>query len=177
LRPRVNGQNIRYNIREQQNDMNKAGTTDKINLSRGDQCHECKGYGHTMTECATFLKKQKKSFNGSWLDEGGLDRNTDNIFTKQVTAMTGRISSDTETRKEESTYDELVVLYNSLSVRSTDIFQELEEQKKINGQLLAERGNHLANISELNNEVRLLNSQLENFKSNGQLALISWMIS
>jgi hypothetical protein len=65
LRPRVNGQNIRYNIRKQQDDMNKAGTTDKINLSRGDQCHECKGYGHTMTECATFLKKQKKSFNGT----------------------------------------------------------------------------------------------------------------
>jgi hypothetical protein len=62
---RGNGQNIRYNIRKRQEDMNKAETTDKINDSRRDQCHECKGYGHIMTECATFFKKQKKSLNGT----------------------------------------------------------------------------------------------------------------
>lgn len=40
----------------------------------------------------------------------------------------------------------------------------LEEQKKINSQLLAERSNHLAKISELNDEVRLLNSQFDHIK-------------
>jgi len=40
----------------------------------------------------------------------------------------------------------------------------LEEQKKINSQLLAERSNHLAKIYELNDEVRLLSSQFEHTK-------------
>jgi len=40
----------------------------------------------------------------------------------------------------------------------------LEEQKKINSQLLGERSNHLAKISELNDEVRLRNSQFEHIK-------------
>jgi len=39
-----------------------------------------------------------------------------------------------------------------------------DEQTKINSQLLAERSNHLAKISKLNDEVKLLNSKFEHTK-------------
>jgi len=44
------------------------------------------------------------------------------------------------------------------------ICKMLEEQKKINSKLLTERSSHLTKISELNDEVTLLNSQLEHVK-------------
>jgi len=49
----------------------------------------------------------------------------------------------------------------------------LEEQEKVNSQLLAERSNHLANISELNDEVRLLKFQLENIKKQVKMMITS----
>jgi len=42
--------------------------------------------------------------------------------------------------------------------------QDAKRTEKINSQLLAGRSNHLAKISELNDEVRLLNSQFEHTK-------------
>jgi len=78
--------------------------------------------------------------------------------------MTGRVSSDTKSCDEKLVYDELVASYKGLYARSVEICQMLEEQKKVNSQLLVERSNHLANISKLNDEVRLLKSQLENIK-------------
>jgi hypothetical protein len=79
--------------------------------------------------------------------------------------MTGRVTFDTESCGEELAYDELVDSYKVLYVRSAEICRKLEEQKKVNSQLLAERSIHLANISELNDEVRLLNSQLEKLRN------------
>ncbi|KEH32869.1 envelope-like protein, putative [Medicago truncatula] len=161
-RPRSNDQNIKYNFGEQPDDMNKEGTEDKKNHSKGIQCHECEGYGHIMTECTTFLKKQKKSLTVLCSNEDASERNFENNFTKQINAMTGRVSSDIESCDEELVYDELVASYKGLYAKSAEICQMLEEQKKENSQLLSERSNHLASISELNDEVRLLKSQLEN---------------
>ena len=45
----------------------------------------------------------------------------------------------------------------------------LGEQKKINSQLFTERSNHLAKISELNDEVILLNSQLDQIKKQTEI--------
>ena len=68
-RPISNGQNTIYNISEQQDNVNNTGIDDKRNKSKVVQCHECDGYGHVRTECATFLKKQKKSLSTSWFNE------------------------------------------------------------------------------------------------------------
>jgi len=163
-RPIANGQNTRYNISEQQHNVYNIETDDKENQSKGVQCHECEGYGHIRTECATFLKKRKKSLFVSWFNEDVPERSDDNDFTNQVNAMTGRVSSDTKSCDEELDYDELVASYKGLYVKSAEICKMLEEQKKINSQILAERSNHLAKISELNDEVRLLNSQFEHIK-------------
>lgn len=78
--------------------------------------------------------------------------------------MTGRVSFETESYDEELVYDELVASYKGLYAKSAEICQMLEKQKKENSQLLVERSNHLASISELNDQIRLLKSQLENIK-------------
>ena len=58
-RSRSNGQNIRPNIDGQPNKEKMARSNDKNSQYKGVQCHECEGYGHIRTECATFLKKTK----------------------------------------------------------------------------------------------------------------------
>ena len=69
MRPRPNGQNIRFNTDLQTNNMHNDRPDEKRNQYKGVQCHECEGYGHIRTECATFLKKQKKSLTVSWSDD------------------------------------------------------------------------------------------------------------
>jgi len=105
------------------------------------------------------LLKEKTKLYKKWLE-----RNDESNFTKQENAMTGRVSSDTESCDEELDYDELAASYKGLYARSAEICKMLEEHKKINSQLLAKRSNHLAKIFELNDEVRLLNSQFEHTK-------------
>ena len=97
-------------------------------------------------------------------DKDVLERDDESESTKQVTAMTGRVFSDIESCDEELAYDELAASYKGLYARSAEISKMLVEQKKINSQLLVERSNHLAKNSELNDEIRLLNSQLEHVK-------------
>jgi len=60
-KPISSGQNILYNINEQLDNVSNPATDDERNQPKGVQCHECEGFGHIKTECATFLKKQKKS--------------------------------------------------------------------------------------------------------------------
>jgi len=56
-----NGQNIRSSIDNPPN-KEKMSRTDEKNIQyKGVQCHEYEGYSHIRTECATFLKRQKKS--------------------------------------------------------------------------------------------------------------------
>jgi len=45
-----------------------ARSDEKNSQYKGVQCPECEGYGYIRTECATFLKKQKKSLVVSWSD-------------------------------------------------------------------------------------------------------------
>jgi len=54
-------QNIRSNIDSQPSKENMTKTDEKSTQYKGVQCHECEGYGHIRTECATFLKRKKKS--------------------------------------------------------------------------------------------------------------------
>jgi len=142
-RSKSNGQNIRYNIRKQQVDVNNVETNEKRNQFKGIQCHECDGYGHIRTECANFLKKQKKSLAVSWsdgddLEEGNIEQG------KHVVALTGRVTFDTESCDEKLTYDKLATSYEDLYVRSSEVCNLLEEQKKINSQLITEKNYQLA---------------------------------
>ncbi|KAK2388682.1 gag-protease polyprotein [Trifolium repens] len=68
-RPRRNVQHIQPDISKQGNTSAKTKAYDKTNQSKGVQCHECEGYGHNRSECATYLKKQKKGLSVYWSDE------------------------------------------------------------------------------------------------------------
>jgi hypothetical protein len=92
---------------------------------KGVQCHECEGYGHIRTECATFLKKQKKSLVVPWSDEDDSDDDVKDEFANHVSALAGRIMSDTESCEEEMSYDELVISYYDLMAKNTELTQKV----------------------------------------------------
>jgi len=135
------------------------------------QCYECKRFGHTRTECATFQKNQKKSLTDMWPDENISDKDSEHEPSKRVAALTGRVFSDTDSCDEELAYADLAASYKDLYFRSAEICKQLGEQKKIHSQLLTERSNHLTKILELSNDVSLLNSQLYQIKKQTEIVL------
>ena len=120
-RPMSNVQNIRSNIDNQPGNMKNARTGEKINQSKGVQCHECEAYGHIRTECATFLKRQMKSLVVSWSDEDDSKGKAESESTKHVIVLTGRVMSDIDSCDEVLPYEELAASYNELIARSTDM--------------------------------------------------------
>jgi len=87
-KPRPNGQNIRFNNDQQTGNKENVRPDEKNNQYKGVQCHECEGYGHIRTECATFLKKQKNSLILSWSEDDESERDMENESTKYVAALT-----------------------------------------------------------------------------------------
>jgi len=83
---------------------------------------------------------------------------------KHVIALNDRVMYDTESCDEEQTYKELDASYKELYAKNAKICQLLEKQNKTTSQLQAERSDHLAKTSELNDEVTQLNFQLEHVK-------------
>jgi len=66
--------NIRFDISKSANNFRRTKTDDKVGQSKGVQCHECEGFGHTRNECGTFLKRQKRSMTATWLKKKNLKR-------------------------------------------------------------------------------------------------------
>jgi hypothetical protein len=163
-RPRQNARNIQFDIGKQGNTSKKTRTGEKTSQGKGVQCHECEGFGHIRSECATYLKKQRKSLNVSWSDEEDSECEMDNETTKQVNAMTNRCLSDTDSSDEDATYQELVTTYKELLTRSEEVCKISEKQKKTIALLQAEKSKLLSTISDLNEEVVLLDSKLEHLK-------------
>jgi len=95
---------------------------------KGVQCHECEGYGHIRTDCATFLKRQKKSLAVSWSDGDDSDDEVENESGKHASAFAGWVMSDAESYEEELSYEELAISYHELMVRNVDLDQMLEKQ-------------------------------------------------
>ena len=96
----------------------------------------------------------------SWSDDEEADGDGESDTDKCVTTMTMRIESESESGDDVLYYQKLTVPYQD--VNNMDTFKLLEEQEEIIKHLQEERTGHLAKISELNKEVMLLNSQLEN---------------
>ncbi|CAJ2661894.1 unnamed protein product [Trifolium pratense] len=105
------GRNTYRNFRKPMSD-------EKTALNKSVQCHECEGYGHIRTECATFLKKQKMGLTVSWSDE---DSEGEADTAKFIHALTGVCTSDTESCDEELTFDELAESYKELCRRSEEV--------------------------------------------------------
>jgi len=100
--------------------------------------------------------------NVSWSDGEEADRDGESDNAKLFTTMTGRIDYESESGDEVLYHEKLTIPYNYQDVNNMDTFKLLEGQEKIINHLQEERIGHLAKISELNKEVMLLNSQLEN---------------
>jgi len=162
MRSKGNGQNIRFNTDKQQRNARNDRTDEKNGQYKGVQCHECECYGHIKTECATFLKKQKKGMTVSWSDDEEADGDGESDTTKRVTAMTGKIESESESGEEDLYYEKVIVPYYYQDVNDMDTSKLLIEQEEVINHLQEERIGHRAKISKLNKEVMLLNSQFEN---------------
>ena len=159
-RSRGNGRNIRWNTDRQQGNQRYDRNEEKNSRYKGVQCNECEGYGHVRTECVTFLKKQKKGMIVSWSDDEGTDGDVDSDAAKRVSAMTGRVESGSE--NEDSDYEKVTVSYGYQDIHDESTSRHVMEQEEIINHLQEERIGHLTKISDLNKEVILLNSQLDN---------------
>jgi hypothetical protein len=122
-RPRRNVQHI------QQNTSAKTKADDKTNQDKCVQCYECEGYGHIRTECANYLKKQKKGLTATWSDEDNSDSELENVAANHVSAMTGVCSSDNDSCDDEFTYEELASMYKDLYLKNEEVCRTVVEQK------------------------------------------------
>ncbi|MCI21247.1 gag-protease polyprotein, partial [Trifolium medium] len=145
-RPRTNVKNIPQDISRNNNFQKKTKTDEKPNQGESVQCHECESYGHIRTECATYLKKQKKGLTVTWSDEDESEEEVEFEVANNITALTGICMSDVESCDEEITYDELAASYKDLCIRSEEVCKTLEKQKKIISELQAEKVGHLTKI-------------------------------
>ncbi|MCH79564.1 gag-protease polyprotein [Trifolium medium] len=157
-RPRSNVQHIQSDINKQTT-FHKKSKGDERTSSKGIQCHECEGYGHVRTECATFLKKQKKSLVVSWSDSDDSEEEVESA--KLVNALTSVCTSDTESCDEDVSYEELATTYKELLKRSTEVCKALEKQKKINGQMQTEKIMLLKDLNESNTKVKDQEKQID----------------
>src|ERR1044072_8935997 len=88
------------------------------------------GYGHIRAECPTFLKKQKKGMAATWSD-GDSGSYSEEESAKLVTALSGVCNSDNDSSDEEVTFEELADTYKKLCIRSVEVCQQNEKQKKL----------------------------------------------
>ncbi|GAU33559.1 hypothetical protein TSUD_143510 [Trifolium subterraneum] len=139
----------------------KTKIDEKPAQSKGIQWHECEGYGHIRTKCATYLKKQKKSLNVTWSDEDESEEEGEYEVAKDATVLTGIVTSDTESCDEEVSYDELAETYRDLCLVSEEKCKELEKEKKLNSQLQGEKISLLSKIDDLQKKVNSLASDLD----------------
>jgi hypothetical protein len=161
-RSRGNGQNIRWNTDRQQGNQRYDRNEENNSRYKGLQCHECEGHGHIRTECATFLKKQKKGMIVSWSDDEGTDGDGESDDAKRVNAMTGRVESESESDNEDPIFEKVTVPYCYQDINDANTSRRLIEHEEIINQLKEEKIGQLVKITDLNKEVMLLNSQLDN---------------
>ncbi|XP_050896014.1 uncharacterized protein LOC127102712 [Lathyrus oleraceus] len=152
MKSRPNVKNIPLDIRNT-NDFHRRTRTEE----RSNQ-----GFGHIRAECPTYLKKLKKILYISWSDEDNSESELEEEVYKHVTALIGIWESDEDSCDEELFYEELVAAYRELCIRSEEVCLLGEKQKKIISQLQAEKEGFQFTISELQNEVILLSSKLNN---------------
>ncbi|XP_050895373.1 uncharacterized protein LOC127101991 [Lathyrus oleraceus] len=114
-----------------------------------------------ISKCPTYLKKQKKGLFYSLPDDDFEDE-TDDETAKHVTAFTGRYELEEGSCDEYVSYEEFLISYRELCVRSEKVCKIGEKQKRIIAQLQDGKENLLSTISGLKDEVTLLNYKLEN---------------
>jgi hypothetical protein len=113
IRARRNVKNIQFDISKQGTTSVKTKTDDKPNQSKGVQCHECEGYGHIRSECATYLKKQKTGLSVTWSDKDGSENELENEASNHVSAMTGVCVCDFDVESDLNTLSCILFFCNT----------------------------------------------------------------
>ncbi|KAI5389875.1 hypothetical protein KIW84_075255 [Lathyrus oleraceus] len=94
----------------------RTRSDEKAKEGKGVQCHECDGYGHIITECGTYLKKQNRSLATTWSDESETEESANLVI-----ALTGRWGSDEDSSDDEVTFEELATTYRKLCHKSVEV--------------------------------------------------------
>src|ERR1051325_5991734 len=112
-----------------------------------------------------FLRNKRKAV--TWSD-GDSGSESEEEGAKLVTALTGVYNSDMDSSDEEVTFEELAETYQKLCIKSGEVCQQNEEQKKLiekleaeNVKLEAEKKENTATIDLLNSDIVMLNSKLD----------------
>jgi len=98
----------------------------------------------------------------SWSDDEEANGDAESDTVKRVTARTGRVESKPKFGDEDPYSEKVIVAYSYQDINDVNTSKLLIEQEEIINHLREERIGHLAKITELNKEVTLLNSQLDN---------------
>src|ERR1051325_3438743 len=164
---RTNVKDIPSDINRSYDSSRRSKSEEKGSQSSGIQCHGCEGFGHIRAECPTFLRKQKKGMAVTWSD-GDSSSDSEEESAKLVTALSGTCNSDNDSSDEEVTFEELAETYQKLCIKSGEVCQQNEKQKKLiekleaeNVKLEAEKKENTVTISHLNSEIIGLNSKLD----------------
>ncbi|XP_057444286.1 uncharacterized protein LOC130736472 [Lotus japonicus] len=152
-RSRPNVQDKRLDNFKNQQFQRRVKDEDKIGNGRGVQCHECEGFGHIRTECATYLKKQKKGMVTTWSDDES-DTEGEDVTANRVTSFMVRCDSDDGDSDKEISDEELAEAYKLLYTKWKEACIYGQQQKKQVFELQAEK-------KKLTEEVALLNSKME----------------
>src|ERR1051325_2865531 len=96
----------------------------------------------------------------TWFD-GDSESDSEEESAKLVIALSSVCNSHNDSSDEEVTFEELVDSYKKLCIRSAEVCQQNEKQKKLIVKLEAEKKADTATISHLKGEVLVLNSKLD----------------
>src|ERR1044072_3167807 len=96
----------------------------------------------------------------TWSD-GDSGSESEEEAAKLVTSPSGVYNSDMDSSDEEVTFEELAETYRKLCIKSGEVCQQNEQQKKLIVKLEAEKKENSATISHLNSDIVMLNSKLD----------------
>ncbi|KAK2445253.1 gag-protease polyprotein [Trifolium repens] len=156
-RSRRNVEHIQPNISKQGNTLAKSMTEE----DKGVRCFECEGYGHIRSECATYLKRQKKGLAVSWSDEENSDNELENMTANHVRVTTDECLSDNDSSDDELTYEEVVSMNKDLYLKSDELCRTLVERNYDIMRLKLEKQELQEKIISLQEEIKQLSFNLE----------------
>lgn len=116
----------------------------------------------TLEKNVLHISINKKGLSVSWSDDDNSESEPDDEVAKYVSALAGRYESDEDSCDEEVSYEELDASYRELCIRSEEVCQLGEKQKKIIFQLQDEKERYSFTISDLQDKVILLTSKHDN---------------
>ncbi|MCH84114.1 copia-type polyprotein, partial [Trifolium medium] len=172
------GTNVGTYVRPNQSNISKSSSTQKKTKEEDQgyqgkvQCHECKGYGHIKSECPNFIKRRALAV--SWSD-GDTDSEDEHVSAKCVRALTGVCDDDPST---ELSYKELLAFYKQACEENQELTRRVETQQKTMDSMIKEKDglydsifhlkdekeSLLADMEDLDIEVRVLKYKLESIK-------------